>query len=214
MMLIRLKRALCPNLTRRAHSAIFQSKEDFYDNEDTLKEKYFKKLEIDETPYTPQKLVNHLDRFIIGQGKAKKAIAIAFRNRWRRRELCEEFRQEIIPKNLLIKGPTGCGKTELARRLALLTNSPFLRVEATKYTEVGYVGKDVNSIVQDKYFSQTKFSKNRRQRVQDQTRAHASQPCRARQVAGTLSVHLGLLADPGRNGRGSPACFFAREEVV
>ena len=87
-------------------------------------------------------------------------------------------------------------------------------MEATKYTEVGYVGKDVNSIVQDKYFSQTKFSKNRRQRVQDQTRAHASQPCRARQVAGTLSVHLGLLADPGRNGRGSPACFFAREEVV
>ena len=99
---------------------------------------------------TPEMLVEFLDRFVIGQGEAKKAIACAFRNRWRRKDLPDNIKSEIIPKNLLLKGPTGSGKTEIARRLAKLTNSPFLRVEATKYTEVGYVGKDVSTIIQGK----------------------------------------------------------------
>jgi ATP-dependent protease Clp ATPase subunit len=119
------------------------------DNEDEVKtRKIFKALDSSDTQLTPEKLVEYLDRFVIGQSEAKKAIACAFRNRWRRKDLPEHIRAEIIPKNLLLKGPTGSGKTEIARRLAKLTNSPFLRVEATKYTEVGYVGKDVSSIVQ------------------------------------------------------------------
>lgn len=107
---------------------------------------------------------------MIGQSEAKRAIACAFRNRWRRRDLPNEIRNEITPKNLLIKGPTGSGKTELARRLAKLTDSPFLRVEATKYTEVGYVGKDVSSIIQDKYLCKLKFSKVRSEQLQGQAR--------------------------------------------
>lgn len=117
-------------------------------------------MESTETDLTPEKLVEYLDRFVIGQNDAKRAIACAFRNRWRRKELPDTIRHEITPKNLLLKGPTGSGKTEIARRLAKLTNSPFLRVEATKYTEVGYVGKDVSSIVQDKSFYYPRFSQD------------------------------------------------------
>ncbi|MDD9330732.1 MAG: AAA family ATPase, partial [Bartonella sp.] len=89
------------------------------------------------------------DRFIVGQYKAKKAVAIALRNRCRRRNVDEPLRQEIVPKNILMIGPTGVGKTEIARRLAKLSGSPFLKVEATKFTEVGYVGRDVESIIRD-----------------------------------------------------------------
>jgi ATP-dependent HslUV protease ATP-binding subunit HslU len=99
--------------------------------------------------FSPREIVSELDRFIIGQNDAKRAVAIALRNRWRRQQLPEEMREEVLPKNILMMGPTGVGKTEIARRLARLAQAPFLKVEATKFTEVGYVGRDVESIVRD-----------------------------------------------------------------
>jgi ATP-dependent HslUV protease ATP-binding subunit HslU len=101
------------------------------------------------TQMTPQEIVHELDKFIIGQGDAKRAVAIALRNRWRRQQVDEPLRHEITPKNILMIGPTGVGKTEIARRLAKLANAPFIKVEATKFTEVGYVGRDVDSIIRD-----------------------------------------------------------------
>jgi len=98
---------------------------------------------------TPKQIVQELDKYIIGQKEAKKAVAIALRNRWRRQRLPEELRDEVIPKNILMIGPTGVGKTEIARRLALLVNAPFIKVEATKFTEVGYVGRDVEAIIRE-----------------------------------------------------------------
>src|ERR1700744_6347533 len=98
---------------------------------------------------TPREIVNELDRYIIGQHDAKRAVAIALRNRWRRMQLEPGLRDEVTPKNILMIGPTGVGKTEIARRLATLANAPFVKVEATKFTEVGYVGRDVESIVKD-----------------------------------------------------------------
>lgn len=98
---------------------------------------------------TPREIVHELDRHIIGQDKAKRAVAIALRNRWRRMQLDNELRQEVTPKNILMIGPTGVGKTEIARRLAKLANAPFIKVEATKFTEVGYVGKEVETIIRD-----------------------------------------------------------------
>ena len=98
---------------------------------------------------TPQEIVCELDKHIVGQGKAKKAVAIALRSRWRRAQVAEPLRQEITPKNILLIGPTGVGKTEIARRLARLANAPFIKVEATKFTEVGYVGRDVETIIRD-----------------------------------------------------------------
>ena len=99
--------------------------------------------------FTPREIVSELDRFIIGQNDAKRAVAIALRNRWRRQQLPEELREEVLPKNILMIGPTGVGKTEIARRLARLAQAPFLKVEATKFTEVGYVGRDVEQIIRD-----------------------------------------------------------------
>jgi ATP-dependent HslUV protease ATP-binding subunit HslU len=99
--------------------------------------------------FTPREIVSELDRFIVGQDDAKRAVAVALRNRWRRQQLSDELREEVLPKNILMIGPTGVGKTEIARRLARLAQAPFLKVEATKFTEVGYVGRDVEQIVRD-----------------------------------------------------------------
>ena len=101
------------------------------------------------TEFSPREIVSELDRFIIGQNDAKRAVAIALRNRWRRQQLPEELREEVQPKNILMIGPTGVGKTEISRRLARLANAPFIKVEATKFTEVGYVGRDVEQIIRD-----------------------------------------------------------------
>jgi len=112
-------------------------------------EKAAQEVRQDPASLTPREIVSELDKFIVGQKKAKKAVAVALRNRWRRQRLDPEMAREILPKNILMIGPTGVGKTEIARRLARLAGAPFLKVEASKFTEVGYVGRDVESIVRD-----------------------------------------------------------------
>ena len=101
------------------------------------------------TTFTPREIVSELDRFIVGQNTAKRAVAIALRNRWRRQQIKGSLKEEVLPKNILMIGPTGVGKTEIARRLAKLADAPFIKVEATKFTEVGYVGRDVEQIIRD-----------------------------------------------------------------
>src|SRR5512139_315447 len=98
---------------------------------------------------TPREIVHELNKYIVGQDRAKRAVAVALRNRWRRQNVEEPLRSEITPKNILMIGPTGVGKTEIARRLARLADAPFIKIEATKFTEVGYVGRDVDSIIRD-----------------------------------------------------------------
>ena len=98
---------------------------------------------------SPREIVSELDRYVIGQTNAKKAVAVALRNRWRRQALDEQMREEVLPKNILMIGPTGVGKTEISRRLSKLTEAPFIKVEATRFTEVGYVGRDVEQIIRD-----------------------------------------------------------------
>src|SRR3954463_13297847 len=99
--------------------------------------------------FTPREIVGELDRYIVGQTAAKRAVAIALRNRWRRQQVHDDLREEIYPKNIILIGPTGVGKTEIARRLAKLAQAPFVKVEASKFTEVGYVGRDVESMIRD-----------------------------------------------------------------
>ena len=123
---------------------------------------------------TPQEIVRELDKHIIGQDAAKRAVAVALRNRWRRAQVAPELRNEITPKNILMIGPTGVGKTEIARRLAKLANAPFIKVEATKFTEVGYVGKDVESIIRDLTDSSVKMAREQEmEKVRDQAREAA-----------------------------------------
>ncbi len=124
--------------------------------------------------FTPREIVSELDRFIVGQGDAKRAVAIALRNRWRRQQLGPELREEVLPKNILMIGPTGVGKTEISRRLAKLAQAPFLKVEATKFTEVGYVGRDVEQIVRDLLeIGIAQLRERRRRDVQAQAEARA-----------------------------------------
>ena len=116
------------------------------------------------TDFSPREIVSELDRFIIGQGDAKRAVAIALRNRWRRMQLDEKLREEVLPKNILMIGPTGVGKTEISRRLARLAGAPFIKVEATKFTEVGYVGRDVEQIVRDLLESAIALTRERKRK--------------------------------------------------
>ena len=142
---------------------------------------------------TPQEIVSELDRFIIGQKGAKRAVAIALRNRWRRQNVDAKLRPEITPKNILMIGPTGVGKTEIARRLAALADAPFIKVEATKYTEVGYVGKDVDAIIRDLVdiaIKQTRESEMRKQRARAEDAAEER--------------ILDLLVPPPRSAAGEP----------
>jgi ATP-dependent HslUV protease ATP-binding subunit HslU len=141
---------------------------------------------------TPQEIVHELDKHIIGQNAAKRAVAIALRNRWRRQQVAEPLRQEITPKNILMIGPTGVGKTEIARRLARLADAPFIKVEATKFTEVGYVGRDVDTIIRDLVETAVK-----------QTREQATR--RVRHQAEDLAEErvLDVLLPPARDGLGA-----------
>ena len=138
---------------------------------------------------TPREIVHELDKHIVGQGQAKRAVAIALRDRWRRTQIDEELRQEITPKNILMIGPTGVGKTEIARRLARLANAPFIKVEATKFTEVGYVGRDVESIIRD--LADIAVKKNREQAM-EKVRSHAEEAAEERV--------LDVLLRPARGG--------------
>jgi ATP-dependent HslUV protease ATP-binding subunit HslU len=132
------------------------------------------------THFSPREIVSELDRFIVGQEDAKRAVAIALRNRWRRKQLPEDLREEVTPKNILMIGPTGVGKTEIARRLAKLAGAPFLKVEATKFTEVGYVGRDVEQIVRDLVEVALNMARERRRR---EVRARAEAAAEERVLA-------------------------------
>jgi len=142
---------------------------------------------------TPGEIVSELDKYIIGQDKAKRAVAVALRNRWRRQQVEEPLRHEIHPKNILMIGPTGVGKTEIARRLAKLANAPFIKIEATKFTEVGYVGRDVDTIIRDL----TEFAvKQAREQEMRRVRSHAEDAAEDR--------ILDVFIPPSRNAHGDP----------
>ena len=129
---------------------------------------------------TPREIVSELDRFIIGQKDAKRAVAVALRNRWRRKQLGDDLRDEVYPKNILMIGPTGVGKTEISRRLAKLARAPFLKVEATKFTEVGYVGRDVEQIIRD--LADAAIVETR-ERMREEVKARAHKSAEERVVA-------------------------------
>ena len=150
---------------------------------------------------TPKEIVNELDKYIVGQSDAKRAVAIALRNRWRRQQLSEPLRHEVTPKNILMIGPTGVGKTEIARRLAKLANAPFIKVEATKFTEVGYVGRDVESIIRDLAETAVKMA---RQNAKEKMRVKALEVAEERV--------LDVLLPPARKSALS-AVGFANEPV-
>lgn len=142
---------------------------------------------------TPKEIVSELDKNIVGQNKAKKSVAVALRNRWRRQQVPEPLRHEIHPKNILMIGPTGVGKTEIARRLAKLANAPFIKIEATKFTEVGYVGRDVDTIIRDLVeisIKQTRELETRRVRTQAEDAAE--------------DRILDVLVAPPRDSNGEP----------
>ena len=145
-------------------------------------------------PLTPQQIVSELDKYIVGQNKAKKAVAIALRNRWRRQQVPADLREEIMPNNIIMIGPTGVGKTEIARRLAQLADAPFIKVEASKYTEVGYVGRDVESMIRDLAdLSVTMVKAERTEKVKDE----------AERLAEERLLDI-LLPTPDQKKRGRP----------
>ena len=125
------------------------------------------------TDFSPREIVSELDRFIVGQNDAKRAVAIALRNRWRRLQLDDKLREEVLPKNILMIGPTGVGKTEISRRLAKLAGAPFMKVEATKFTEVGYVGRDVEQIVRDLVEVSISLTREKKRKDVQARRVHA-----------------------------------------
>ncbi len=149
---------------------------------------------------TPQQIVSELDKHIVGQANAKRAVAIALRNRWRRMQIQDPLRQEITPKNILMIGPTGCGKTEIARRLAKLANAPFVKVEATKFTEVGYVGRDVDSIVKDLAETAVKMA---REEEKSKVRERAADAAEERILDALLPAPkmMGFSTDPEPSAR-------------
>jgi ATP-dependent HslUV protease ATP-binding subunit HslU len=151
---------------------------------------------------TPQQIVSELDKHIVGQANAKRAVAIALRNRWRRMQIQDPLRQEITPKNILMIGPTGCGKTEIARRLAKLANAPFVKVEATKFTEVGYVGRDVDSIVKDLAETAVKMA---REEEKAKVRERAADAAEERILDALLPAPkmMGFSTDPEPSARDS-----------
>src|SRR5688500_3040335 len=148
---------------------------------------------------TPAQIVAELNRFIIGQGDAKRAVAVALRNRFRRQLLPEDMRDEVVPKNILMMGPTGVGKTEIARRVAKIVDAPFVKVEATRFTEVGYVGRDVESIVRDLCEVAIDMLHSRRL---EQVKEEADQAARQRLV--DLLTEQLISGSAWRNGRGGP----------
>jgi ATP-dependent HslUV protease ATP-binding subunit HslU len=160
------------------------------------------------TPLTPRQIVHELDQYIVGQQDAKKAVAIALRNRWRRRQLSPELRDEVAPKNIIMIGPTGVGKTEIARRLARLAHAPFIKVEATKFTEVGYVGRDVEAIIRDLTHVAVGMEKKRRM---DEVREEAQAAAEERML--DLLFPPFSLGDKQRIGDGSHTRERLREKL-
>jgi ATP-dependent HslUV protease ATP-binding subunit HslU len=142
---------------------------------------------------TPKEIVSELDKHIVGQERAKRSVAVALRNRWRRQQVAEPLRHEIVPKNILMIGPTGVGKTEIARRLARLANAPFIKIEATKFTEVGYVGRDVDTIIRDLIEVAVK-----------QTRENPTRQVRTQAEDAAEDRILDALLPPPRNAQGNP----------
>ncbi len=138
------------------------------------------------TSFSPREIVSELDRYIVGQGEAKRAVAIALRNRWRRQKLEGQMRDEVLPKNILMIGPTGVGKTEIARRLAKLAQAPFIKLEATKFTEVGYVGRDVESIVRDLVENAIHMT---RERMREEVKARAELAAEERVLKALVGEH-------------------------
>lgn len=163
------------------------------------------KTDFTSSTMTPREIVQELDRHIVGQQAAKRSVAIALRNRWRRMQLPEELRNEVMPKNILMIGPTGVGKTEIARRLATLANAPFVKVEATRFTEVGYVGKDVEQIGRDLVDTAVKMY---REQAKVRVRTQAEEYAEERILDALLprrSVGIGFDADADAI-RQEPSC--------
>jgi ATP-dependent HslUV protease ATP-binding subunit HslU len=156
---------------------------------------------------TPREIVSELDKYIIGQNRAKRAVAVALRNRWRRQQVAEPLRHEIHPKNILMIGPTGVGKTEIARRLARLANAPFIKVEATKFTEVGYVGRDVDTIIRDL----TEYSiKQTQEQAMRQVQAPAGEAAEERILDALVPPARGMGGEPLRDEQSSARQVFRK----
>ena len=160
------------------------------------------------TDFSPREIVSELDRYIIGQNDAKRAVAIALRNRWRRLQLDEKLREEVLPKNILMIGPTGIGKTEISRRLAKLAGAPFIKVEATKFTEVGYVGRDVEQIVRD--LVEVAIAQTREKRRKD-VRARAQLAAEERVVSALVGENASATTKDSSASACAPASSTTRK---